>query len=302
MINNKTILITGSGGFIGHHLAKKLSLQGNNVIGTFLKEEKNPFLNESIYCDIKRFDDVKKLAQYKIDHIFHLAGIPNVKESIVNPINDFNANTLGVINILEVFKKKEIQSFNFTSTVSVLDPTNNLPLDENAKLGPTTPYGASKMSSEAYCKVYNLCYNIPTRIVRLFNIYGPGKRGLVVYDIIKKLLLKPEVLELYGDGNQIRDFLYIEDAVDGLEIIAENGKNGDVYNLGSGVPVSIIELSKKILYSMGLNNVKIKTTNRNYKGELLKWYADIHKIEKIGFEQKINLEKGLKQTINWIKK
>ena len=302
MITKKRILITGAGGFIGNHLSQHLSSLDNHITGTIITGQTNLSLNKSIQCEITDYNDVKKLANYKFDHIFHLAGIANIKTSIKNPQEDFEVNAKGTLNMLEAFRDSSIESFNFISTISVLDSLNLLPLDEDAKYGPTTPYAASKMSAESYCRVYNKCFYMPTRIIRFTNVYGPGSKNLVIFDLIRKLLKNSRSLEIYGNGEQIRDFLYVKDAVCGLEIIAEHGLNGNIYHIGSGEPTSILSLAQIIIATMNLTDTEIITTNDNYSGEFLKWYANTDKVKKHGFEPKIKLIEGLEKTINWIEK
>ena len=300
MLKNSRILITGAGGFIGLHLAKSLSINSNFIVGLLFLDEENIHLNKSIFCDVTKAESLIKLYDYEFDHIFHLAGFTNIRQGITNPLLDFNINTKGTINLIEIFRKKNIKSFNYVSSVSVLSSSNILPLNENAIYGPTTPYAASKMSSEAFLLAYAKCYNMPIKIIRLFNVYGPNRHGLVVNDFINKLIKNPKQLEILGDGSQIRDFLYVSDAVNGLELIAIKGLKGNIYHLGSGIPLSIMGLAIKIIDNMNLKNVKISTNNINYKGEFIKWYADISKIVDLGFSPKVELNIGLKNTIEWI--
>lgn len=299
-MKGEKILVTGAGGFIGKHLTKFLSSH-NHVYGTLLDGESNEFLTGAYNVDISSLNDLSKLPKEGFDHVFHLAGIADVKRSIESPVRDFEVNALGTLNLLEVFRGYPLKSFILTSSVSVLSSHNKLPLSENAEYGPTTPYAASKMSAEGYCKAYKACYDLPCKIVRLFNVYGPGRKGLVIYDLIEKLIQNPYSLTINGNGEQIRDFLYIDDVVSGLSLIATNGVEGEVYNLASGNPVSIKELAQIILMSMGLSSVEIHTTNQKYSGEFLKWYGNPTKIKSIGFESVISLEEGIKETIKWVK-
>jgi len=153
-----------------------------------------------------------------------------------------------------------------------------------------------------YCMNYYKMYNLPIKITRLFNVYGPGKKSLVVYDLIKKIIKNNDELIINGNGEQLRDFTYIDDIVSGLSIISKKGANGEIYHLGSGEAVTIRELAQKIISIMGIKNIKLLFNNKSYNGEFLKWYADISKVEGIGFNLKTNLEDGLEETINSIMK
>jgi len=301
MITNSKILITGAGGFIGKHITKQLFHGNNDLTGLLIPGETNKYLSESIQLDITDRAAVNSLTSKVYDHIFHFAGIADIRASIKNPVLGFEVNALGTFNLLEAFKNTKIKSFNLASTVSVLSKYNTMPLVEDSRYGPTTPYGASKMTAEAYCIAYNNCFNLPSRIIRLPNVYGAGKKSLVVYDLIMKLIGNPNTLELLGDGAQIRDFIYIDDVITGFILIAEKGLPGEVYHLTSGEPTSITSLARLISNVMGINNLKIVTTKTNYPGELLSWYGDNNKLKELGFKIHYSLAEGIEKTYNSLK-
>jgi UDP-glucose 4-epimerase len=300
-MSSKVALITGAGGFIGKHLSKSLMNAGYEVHGLLLSSEKNEYLSKQFIADIREFDELKAVVDKSTQYIYHLASIASIQKSINNPRLDFDTNTIGTFNMLELARSLNLRAFILASTVSVLDSSSSLPITEQAKYAPSTPYGASKMGAEAYCRAYHSCYDVPTKILRMFNVYGPGRVGLVIYDLIKKLLSNNQKLALHGDGKQIRDFLFIDDVVSGFQLVAEKGKCDEVYHIGSGTPISILSLAKIIIKEMKLDEVEIETTGENYKGEMLEWYADISKISKLGFTSKTTIEEGIKKTIDWIK-
>jgi UDP-glucose 4-epimerase len=300
-MSTNIVFITGAGGFIGKHLSKFLMNKGYDVHGLLLPGEKNEYLNKRFVGDIQEFDELKSLVDKKTKCIYHLAAIANIQTSVKNPRLDFYTNTIGTFNMLELARTLDLHAFVLASTVSVLDSKSVLPINENANYEPSTPYGASKMGAEAYCKAYYNCYNVPTKIIRMFNVYGPGRVGLVVYDLIKKLLSNHSRLVMHGDGKQIRDFLFIDDVVSGFQLVSEKGKCNQVYHIGSGKPISILSLANIIIKELKLDGVEIETTGKNYKGEMLKWYADTSKINKLGFTSRITLKEGIKKTIDWIK-
>ena len=152
--------------------------------------------------------------------------------------------------MLEFAKNNNIRKFIYTSTVSIFDKNNDLPISENARIKVSSPFGASKLTGESYCYAFYRTYGLDTNVIRLFNVFGPGMRVSnhknFIYDMIQKLLNNPKRIEVLGDGSQIRDYLYIDDVIDGLLIIAKKGVPGEDYNLGSGIPVKILDLLKKI--------------------------------------------------------
>lgn len=252
--------------------------------------------------NITKNEDLLQIQNYNIDVIIHLAANANVPLSVKDPIADFTVNALGTLYLLELARNMGVKKFLFASSVSVFDSCNALPISENALVRANSPYGASKFAAENYCYVYNRIYNLNTNVVRLFNVYGSGVKKLFVYDIVKKLLDSPASIELLGDGNQIRDYIYIDDLVEGFLTILLKGKSGEDYNLSSGNPVTIKELTQAIADTLGLKDVLINCTNVSYTGDIHEWYADISKIKKLGFSPRVDLTAGLIKTIDYIKR
>jgi len=300
-IKNKSILVTGGGGFIGYHLIKKL-LEKNCNITIFDKDlshkaGSNIFRKcKYIQGDITKNKDLLKLG-IKYDCIFHLASNASVPESVDNPEMDFMINAQGTLMVLEFARKMKIKKVVYTSTVSVFDRYNIQPISETSQIKVSSPYGASKLAGESYCYAYHRTYGINTNIVRLFNVYGPGMRKHFIYDMINKINDADERIEIMGNGKQVRDYLYIDDVVDGILLITEKGAIGEDYNLSSGIKTRIVDIVSILIKLMGKSHLNVITTNKTWAGDILEWYADISKIKKLGFEPKISLQKGLKQTI-----
>jgi UDP-glucose 4-epimerase len=232
--------------------------------------------------------------------IYHLAGRADVGASIQNPRQDFEANLCLLFEVLESSRKVGCKII-YPSTASVYDPKNPLPFKEDSLKSPSSPYGAAKLAGEAYCSAFYRTYSLDVRIARLFSVYGPGMRRFLIYDLIKKLSRHPKNVTLLGDGRQIRDYLYIQDAVEGLIMIAKNGAPGEDYNLSNGQPIEIIELTKTIATLMEQENVDIRVTGNFPPGILTKFYADTLKIKSIGFVPKTSLLEGLQKTLHWLK-
>ncbi len=173
-----------------------------------------------------------------------------------------------------------------------------LPLDERAPKLPSSPYGAAKLAGEAYCVAYHRTYGLDVRIARMFSVYGPRMKRLAIHDIIRKLQRNPDSIELLGDGMQIRDYLHVRDAANGLSMIAARGSPGEDYNLASGVAVTLMDLTRNIARLMGCADVAITPTGKSFAGDTPRWYASVEKIRSIGFEPSIPLETGLAETID----
>jgi len=278
-----------------------LTEQKYRVLAQILPGESAPVCEKCITADIRSIDQLEKILDFGIDVIYHLAGHASVPKSVEDPRMDFDVNATGTFNMLELARKMDLKCFLFTSTVSVLDPANSLPLSETAVCGPSAPYAAAKMAGEAYCKAYFRSYGVPARVARLFNVYGPGLRKLVVYDLICKLLNDGTKLEILGDGSQIRDFLFVDDVTAGLQLISEKGQNGQVYHLGSGQPKTIRQLIDTLIRQLGLSEIEIISAAKSWKGDMPMWYADISKVKELGFKQKHDLSEGITRTIEWIR-
>ena len=294
---NKAI-VTGAAGFIGQALVKKLLSLDIEVIAVDLIDLPGEKKCHSLTIDISEKNVLNKYLDDKTT-IFHLAARASVPGSVKDPRGDFVNTLYGLFEILESAKQYNSKVI-FPSTASIFDTNNPLPVSERAYVKPSSPYGAAKVSGEAYCSAYYRCYGLDVRIARMFSVYGIGMNRFAIYDMVKKILTNNQELVILGDGQQIRDYLYIDDVVQGLFEIATKGEPGEDYNLASGEPVNIYDLAKKIAILMGYEKIVIKPTGESFPGDVPKWYADISKIKKIGFAQRISLEEGLKLTIDWI--
>lgn len=287
MIKSRKILITGGSGFIGSHLALRLS-KNNEVKVLDLRPSKLREV-EFVQGDIRNQKIVSKVVK-GIDIIYHLAAQTNGVNSIKNKIYDLSVNVLGTLNLLKAASLNNISNFVYFSSAAVYGNSNFLPLKEDSVTVPLTPYGLSKLTAEKYCDFFdlNIC------IIRLFNGYGPGQSlsnqysGVISRFISNVSQGKSPVI--YGDGLQTRDFIYIHDIVD-VAILLSSKKG--VYNVGSGKATTIKELASMVV-NLFSSNVPIKYTSPR-KGDIFHSVADISKIKKLGFEPKYSLKEGLKE-------
>jgi UDP-glucose 4-epimerase len=183
------------------------------------------------------------------------------------------------------------------STASVCGRVNTLPLSESASTRPVSPYAAGKAAIEAYASAYHAAYGVDVKIARLFSVYGPTMRRFAIHDIIKKIEADPQRIEILGDGNQVRDYLHISDAVRGLQFVAEHGDAGETYNVATGDPVRLIDLGRTIAELMGHPEIEIRPTGQSFPGDTPAWYADVTKIRELGFSPRVTLREGLAETI-----
>jgi UDP-glucose 4-epimerase len=301
-LNGKNILVTGGAGFIGSHLCKKLSsLTQNLTIYDNLSNGKVENVKHLPKVHFVREDilDLKKLqSQEKPDLIYHLAAQVVVPYSMENPIEDFETNARGTLNVLEKARKDDARIV-FASSAAVYGNTSQLPTPETHGFSPDSCYGLSKVVGEQYCNMYSKQYGLDVTIVRFANVYGPKCHG-VIHDFLDKLSRNPEQLEIIGSGMQSRDFVHIYDVVDALLLCATSDVAiGETFNIGYGETITIIDLAKMILKILGLSEKTVlKPTNVPWQGDIKTIWFDISKIEKIlKWTPKISLEDTLKELI-----
>lgn len=312
-LKDKRILVTGGSGFIGSHLVKRLlDLECQVVVLDNLSSgmlENLPVHSRLNFIegDVRNFALVKKLTK-KSDMIFHLAEfIPNtrqigpghvVKFSIKNPLLDLDICVRGTLNVLEAARQASAKII-FTSSAAVYGEPLEKPIKETTPPNPISPYGASKLAAETYCKVFSKTHDLPVIIVRLFNIYGPRHRKCVMYDTLSKLKKNSKTLTMLGSGDQERDFVYVNDAVDGLTFLSiKEEASGQTFNLGTGVSTSIKKVVTYITRILGINPV-VTYTGSSWKGDINILVSDPTKLRRIGFTPKYSLEQGIKKFVSW---
>jgi UDP-glucose 4-epimerase len=301
-LKGKRILVTGGAGFIGSHLCKRLSDFTNgltvydNLSSGKVENVKHLPKVHFVRADILNLKKLNSLE--KTDLIYHLAAQVVVPYSMENPIEDFETNARGTLNILEKARKDDARLV-FASSAAVYGNTTKLPTPENYGFNPASCYGLSKVVGEQYCNMYSKQYGLDITILRFANVYGLRGHG-VIPDFLDKLRRNPEKLEIIGTGLQSRDFVHITDVVDALILSAVNEDAiGKTYNIGFGKTTKIIDLAKMILNVLGLSDkTVITTTNVPWQGDINTIWFDITKIKKdLNWHPKISLEDNLKEMI-----
>ncbi|BAP63283.1 NAD-dependent epimerase/dehydratase family protein [Methanococcus maripaludis] len=289
------ILVTGGAGFIGSHIVDILIENGHDVSildNLSTGNEKN--INKSakfINGDILD----KNLDLTGFDCVIHEAAQINVRTSVENPAFDGNINILGTINILEKIKEYNVKKIIFSSSGgAVYGEPEYLPVDEKHSLKPLSPYGLSKFCAEEYIKLYGRLYGIEYCILRYSNVYGErqdplGEAGVISIFIDK--MKKGESPVIYGDGNQTRDFVNVNDVAK-ANLMALNWKN-DIVNIGSGKETSVNELFKIISSEIGFDKDPIYEKERD--GEVYRIYIDYEKAKSLGWMPEVELKNGIKE-------
>lgn len=317
-MTKKTILVTGSAGFIGFHVTKKLLETGNKVIGIDslnnyyepkLKKDRNKILLESknykfYKLNLKNEKELKKIfTENKIDKICHLAAQAGVRYSLENPLAYEESNLKGFINIIECARHFKVKDFIYASSSSVygknkMDKKGFKESDEVNQ--PISLYAATKKANELIAYNYHHLFGINCTGLRFFTVYGPyGRPDMAIY-IFTKNILAGKSIDVYNHGKMFRDFTYVGDIVDGIIKSLEKSYPYEIFNLGDS---DTIEL--KYLITNIEQNLKQKA-KINFKpiqpGDVEKTFANISKAKKmLGFNPKTKIEEGVKNFIEWYK-
>lgn len=306
------IYLTGCAGFIASKVGELLLKTNNKVIGIDnlndaydikLKEwrleqlsiYKNFFFKKLDITDLNQIESV--FQKHKFDAIINLAARAGVRVSVENPWVYMDTNIIGTLNLLELCRKYNVKKFVLASTSSIYGDMET-PFTENKKTDfPLSPYAASKKGAEAICYTYHYLYGIDISVPRYFTVYGPAGRPDMSYFIFTKKIKNGEEITVYGDGNQERDFTYIDDIAMGT-IATLKLRGFQIINLGSDHPVKlkyIIKLIEDILEK----KAKIKYLPRHPADVTTTW-ANIKKAKNIlSWNPKIDIEDGIQKTVNW---
>jgi len=317
-MTKKTILVTGSAGFIGFHVTKKLLETGNKVIGIDslnnyyepkLKKDRNKILLESknykfYKLNLKNEKELKKIfTENKIDKICHLAAQAGVRYSLENPLAYEESNLKGFINIIECARHFKIKDFIYASSSSVygknkMDKKGFKESDEVNQ--PISLYAATKKANELIAYNYHHLFGINCTGLRFFTVYGPyGRPDMAIYIFTKNILAEKNI-DVYNHGKMFRDFTYVGDIVDGIIKALEKSYPYEIFNLGNSETVELKYLITTIEKNLKKKaKIKLKPIQ---PGDVEKTFANISKAKKmLGFNPKTKIEEGVKNFIEWYK-
>lgn len=306
------VLVSGGAGFIGSHLADKLLERRNIVVcydnfspyysgkETYVRNNLNNPSYHLVKADVMDFEALSQ-AMKDVDVVFHLAAQPGVRYSVEHPLEVSQINVGGTINILEAARQRRVRKIVYASSSSVYGNPECMPISEEHPLHPISPYGASKLAGEKYCKVYQRLYGMDTVILRYFTVYGPRQRpDMAIFRFVKQISegKRPVV---YGDGKQTRDFTYVDDVVAGTIAAAQTeGYAGEAFNLGGGHRISVNDLLQRLIKLCGKEDVVKPIYERAKSGDVKDTHADISKAKKIlDYKPEKDLEDGLRSFIEW---
>ncbi len=316
------ILITGTAGFIGFHIAKKLLHKKSSIIigidnlddyyDIRLKKERLKILNsyQNFYfhkANIQNYQSIESIfKKFKVQYVVHLAAQAGVRYSIDNPRKYLDTNINGFFNILDISSKNRIKHFIYASTSSVYGDSNNFPLTEkNLENKPLSFYAATKLSNEVMAYSYSNIHRLPTTGLRFFTVYGPyGRPDMALFKFAQAIINEKEVM-LFNNGNHIRDFTYIDDVVNAIEQLLKKPSKekipSDIFNIASSKPERLKKYIELLEKELG-KKAKVKKLKLQI-GDIYKTHASISKLKsKTGFKPEYNISKGVSQFVEWFKK
>lgn len=306
-------VVTGVAGFIGSHLTERLLGEGHEVFGVdrFLENYPRPFKESNLarLMGSSQFQfiegDLMEIEVAKLlrgaSYVFHLAAQPGVRTSWGREFSQYSHNNiLATQFLLEHCKGLQIQKFVYASSSSVYGDTEDLPIREEGLTRPVSPYGVSKLAAEHLCYLYWKAYQVPTVSLRYFTVYGPRQRPDMFFHIFMRSLLRNEKFSLYDDGEQSRDFTFCADIVEGTLAAAFYPGAGEIFNLGGGDQITILE-AVKLVEKISGKKARIEQLDRQ-KGDVKHTRAEIARAkEKLGFAPRVGLEDGLAQEWAWMR-
>src|ERR1700732_4051113 len=304
-------LITGIGGFIGSSLARELLKRGEKVRGvdnfaTGKRENLAQILGQIAFREADILDlDAMKSACAGADYVLHQAAIPSVPKSVLDPMGSNRANVDGTVNVLVAARDARVKRVVYAASSSVYGDTPTLPKHESMNPDPISPYAVAKLASERYMISFYRCYGLETVALRYFNIFGPRQDPSSPYSgVLAKfitLMLRGEQPTIFGDGEQSRDFTYIDNAVEANLLACSAPASraaGQTFNVATGRRVTLNETFKLLQNLTSYNGSPLHAAERG--GDIKHSLADISQAEQcLGYKPAVDFEEGLRRTVEW---
>jgi len=310
MTKSQSALVTGGAGFIGSQLVEDLVSRNHNVSVLDNFSSKQPKRSgagfqvvEGDVTDLKTVMGVTNA----VDVVYHLAAVLGVEYAHQHPTETLEVEIMGTRNILEAMRKNDVKMIVYGSSSEVYGEPTSLPIAERDRTAPKSTYGVAKLAGEKYCEAYRRMYGIEYVILRYFNVYGPRQDDRFVIPRFIRAALQGAPLEIYGDGNQIRDFTFVKDAVRLTLMATQTSRaKGQTLNVGTGVATKASDLAKLILDLTGSNSSIVQRdfdeSNRPREIEIFNRLADINRARQLAYEPQTSIRDGIAATIKWFEK
>jgi len=305
------ILVTGGMGFVGSHLVEQLVKEKHNITIVTKSEKKRNNLLSVIKkikikkCNVANFSKFGKiLDKCNPDLIIHLAGITSHSKSFDKPLEDIDSNAKSTLFILEKIRKNNPKcKFILGSTFIVIGKPKKLPVNEDSECNPTTIYGANRLASENYCKIFHRVYGIDARIFRITNSFGPREQIIPKKNAVNFLIneaLKTNNITIFNEGEFFRDLIYISDVISGIRKIIKKGKAGELYWIASGKKTWFYHLGSILQKETNCKIRYVETPSYTKKVDVGNFYVNNSKLRELGWSPKITLRDGIKKTLKFL--
>lgn len=296
------IVVTGGAGFIGSHIVDKLVLEAKDVLVLDnLRSGNIDYVNDNSKFHkvdlVSGKDSIKNLME-GAEEVWHIAANPDVKVSSQDPEDIYENNLAATFNVLEGMRKADIDRIIFTSTSTVYGEAKVIPTPEDYPTIPISIYGASKLACEALIESYCYTFGMKCWLYRFANVIGSRSNHGVIFDFVKKLKNNPNELEILGDGEQNKSYIYISDCVDAMfsGLKADNVVN--IMNIGSDDQINVKSIARIVCEEMGLNpEFKFTGGRTGWKGDVPVMLLSIKRIKKIGWEPRYNSELSVRKAV-----
>ena len=303
------ILVTGGAGFIGSHLCDVLIADGHNVTvvdNLVLGKVENieHLINNSNFRFFK--DDLNNghamdmiFMDGEFDMVYHLAANSDIQKGGKDPMVDYQLTFNTTFNVLQMMKKYEVKKFFFASTSAIYGETYDVLNEDYGPLKPVSNYGAGKLASEAFISAFASTYHIQTWITRFPNVVGERFTHGVIYDFIHKLQKNPNELEVLGNGEQCKPYVYVKDLVAGIQFVINNSNEPyNVYMLGSDTRTKVKEIAAMVIEEMGLNaSIRYTGGDRGWVGDVPEFRYDLTKVNNLGWKASYDSNGAVRKAI-----
>lgn len=294
------VLITGSNGFIGRAISLRMQKENYTV---YEWSREGLFLNNSKIQSfvIEKPEDAEKvLLIVKPDIVMHCAGSADVNYSVQHPYEDLSSNYITTHNILFAMKKTGVTSrFLLFSSAAVYGNPVKLPMSEEEPVHPLSPYALHKRAAEEVCLYMNKNYHMDVKILRLFSVYGPGLKKQIFWDMYHKVKESGR-LNLMGSGEESRDYIYIDDLVEAVILVALDEGRDIIYNIANGEETTIYKVAMTFAKYMKIPQELVTFSGRRREGDPINWRADITKLKMLGYKRKYSFEDGVEEYVDWL--
>ncbi|AIY90693.1 NAD-dependent epimerase/dehydratase family protein [Geoglobus acetivorans] len=296
------ILVTGGAGFIGSHVVDRLISEGHDVrVIDNLSSGDESFLNrdaEFIKGDLRNYH-VAEMALKDVEEVWHIAANPDVRVSSQRPEEIYENNILATYNLLEAMRKRGVDRIIFTSTSTVYGEAEKIPTPEDYPTVPISVYGASKLAGEAMIASYCHTFDMKSWVFRFANVIGRRSRHGVIYDFIMKLKRNPKELEILGNGEQNKSYIYIDDCISAMFHAVRNAdETVNIFNIGSEDQIKVRRIAEIVCEEMGLNPVfRFTGGERGWKGDVPVMLLAIERLKSLGWTPEYGSEEAVRKTV-----